>query len=180
VIYKQEDIQLVREEYRDIELDQAIQEDRLIDYVLDEAFSNQLTIEQHFLCKQEILKEDENLDKNGIAGIAGISVEELEKLDSVEPITNMIDRLNEKEREEEDKLAKAEADKKGIISKVIYYIKKVIRWLKRKLLRIKDRVSDFVHKKPTGFSAAVRGAKENMERGAKSGNLGSFADKIFG
>ena len=178
MIYKLEDIQPVQEEYeyRDIELDKAIQEDRLIEYVLEETFEHRLTLEEQFIFKQEILNED--LDKNGISGIMGISQDQLEKLTSVDSITKMIDKLNEKEREEEDKLAKAEVNKKGFIHKVIYYIKKAIKWLKRKLLRIKDNTMDLIRRTPSGFHAAARGAKEIIERGTAGNDFSSFINRI--
>ena len=175
MLYKQKDVMILKEDKISIELDKAIQEDRLIEYILDESFNHTLTLEEQFMYKQEILNE--NLDENGISSMMGISQEQLDKLDSVSSITQMIDRLNEKEREEEDKLAKAEADKKGFIHKIIYYIKKAIKWLKRKLLRFKDNAMDLFKRKPSGFHAAVRGAKEYLDKGETT-NFNSFVNKL--
>jgi citrate synthase len=162
VIYKQEDIQLVREEYRDAELDQAIQEDRLIEYILEDLYGNSLTLEEQFTYKQEILSEE--VGAKQIAGLIGVSPESLDNMVSVQKCTNMIDRLNDKERKAEDDLDRARAEEKGKFAVIVNMIKKAIAWLKRKLLRIKDSAMDMIKRSPNGYHAAVRGYGEVIKR----------------
>jgi len=162
VIYKQEDIQLVKEKYVDTELDQAIQEDRLIEFILKDLYGNNLTLEEQFTYKQEILSEE--VGAKQIAGLIGVSPESLDNMVSVQKCTNMIDRLNDKERKAEDDLDRARAEEKGKFAVIVNMIKKAIAWLKRKLLRIKDSAMDMVKRSPSGYHAAVRGYKEVVDR----------------
>ena len=162
MIYKQEDIQLVREEYRDIELDQAIQEDRLIEFILEDLYGNNLTLEEQFVFKQEILSEE--VGAKQIAGLIGVSPEALDNMVSVQSITSRIDSLNNQEREVENQLERARAEEKGKLATLIHIIKQAIQWLKRKLLRIKDNAMDMNKRSPNGYHAAVRGYKEVVDR----------------
>ena len=162
MIYKQEDIQLVEEDYIDTELDQAIQEDRLIEYILEDLYGNNLTLEEQFTYKQEILSEE--VGAKQIAGLIGVSPESLDNMVSVQAITDKIDRLNNKEREAEAKLERSRAEEKGKLATLIHIIKQAIQWLKRKLLRIKDSAMDMIRRSPNGYHAAVRGYKEVVNR----------------
>jgi len=164
VIYKLENIQPIQEEYeyRDIELDKAIQEDRLIEFILEDLYGSNLTLEEQFTYKQEILSEE--VGAKQIAGLIGVSPESLDNMVSVQKCTNMIDRLNEKERQAEEKLDRSRAEEKGKFATLVHIIKQAIQWLKRKLLRIKDSAMDMIKRSPNGYHAAVRGYDEVVKR----------------
>lgn len=162
MIYKQEDIQLVREEYRDIELDQAIQEDRLIEFILEDLFDNSLTLEEQFTYKQEILSEEVGVKQ--IANFVGTTPENLNNMVSIQKWTGYIDRLNNQAREKEKQMDRARAEEKGKFATLIHIIKQAIQWIKRKILRLKDSAMDMIKRSPNGYHAAVRGYDEVVKR----------------
>jgi len=162
VIYKQEDIQLVKEEYVDTELEQAIQEDRLIEFILEDLYGNSLTLEEQFTYKQEILSEE--VGEREIANFIGTTPEKMKNMVSIRKWTSCIDRLNKQERETEEKLDRARAEDKGKLATLIHIIKQAIQWIKRKIISIKDSAMDMIQRSPNGYHAAVRGYSAVQDR----------------
>ena len=84
--------------------------------------------------------------------------------------------LRDKLEEQEDRLERSNAEQRGLISTIVYNIKKAILWMIKTFKEIKDDVSDTIHNRPVGAAQAKRDyewIKNNTDKWM-AGNTGWF------
>jgi len=84
--------------------------------------------------------------------------------------------LRDKLEESQDRLQRANAEKRGLIASLVYTIKKAIIWIINKFKEIKDDVMDTVYNRPMGTSSAKRDYEwlKKHSDGWMSGNTGWY------
>ena len=84
--------------------------------------------------------------------------------------------LRDKLEESQDRLQRANAEKRGLIASIVYTIKKAIIWLINKFKEIKDDASDTLADRPLGASSAKRDYEwlKNHSDKWMSGNTGWY------
>lgn len=127
---------------------------------------------------ESVLQENSNENGSGLISAAlGVSSSTATTLLRNPQSAAVIFRaLRDKLEEQEDRLERTNAEKRGIVASLVYTIKKAIIWMINKFKEIKDDVADTIHNRPFGTSTAKRDyewIKKHSDRWM-SGNTGWY------
>lgn len=156
------------------EIDYAIENNKLPQYVIESFYGNELTYEDLYKElktineSKDVYYEVETDDSKIYQFLKAIGHGTKMYTQSVvdrtlkdpERTSILLRSLKNKLQQTEDLKAKAKANERGLFSTLIYIIKKCITWVLNKVKDVKDKIMDAKEDKPYGYRQARRDYKD--------------------